>query len=134
MLNTLGNVVDEKRQAELALMRSGLNYTIIRPGVFSKVSQGGMILGEGNAFTGADADAFLGPTVRCASPLMSSSGKFCAITRSQTAELTAAVVLKPAVYGRVIEVVARPEVESLSWRKQLDSVEFVRALGAASPA
>ena len=57
-LNALGGILDEKRRAELAVQRSGLAYTIVRPGGLSNEPPAGnlMIAGE-DTFFGLDSEA-----------------------------------------------------------------------------
>lgn len=71
LLNSLGGVVDAKRQAEVALESSTLDYTILRPGVFSDKQFGNLIVGPSDRFVGEDADVgTLGGAVKCDSPFM----------------------------------------------------------------
>lgn len=89
LLNSLGGVLDAKREAEKALMASTLDYTILRPGVFADSTQGALLVGEQDRFVGEEADSQgleLQPEavkVSCASPFLASSGAVCAITRQQ---------------------------------------------------
>ena len=85
LLNSLGGVLDAKRESETALASSSLDYTILRPGVFAESVQGGLVVGEQDRFIGADSDSQgLGlQPVSCASPFLASSGAVCAITRQQ---------------------------------------------------
>jgi len=119
LLNALGNVAEEKRLSEVALIESGLNWTIIRPGVFSAEPQGEIILGNSNDFTGGTQDRYLGPRIRCQSPFMATSGTSCAVTRAQVAGVITDIVMSSNAYhenrGRVMEIVARPfNVKSLN--------------------
>ena len=117
--SSLGNVLVQKAAAEKALKAvpsTGLDWTIVRPGLLLKeTTQGGILLGPEDRWTGADAERDrqgLGPPVKCASPFLASSGAVCAATRRQVAEVcVAALTGEPSLFSRrVVEVVARPDV------------------------
>ena len=114
----LGNVLLQKAAAEKALKAvpsTGLDWTIVRVGLLKETTQGGILLGPEDRWTGADAERDrqgLGLPVKCASPFLASSGAVCAATRRQVAEVcVAALTGEPSLFSRrVVEVVARPDV------------------------
>ena len=117
--SSLGNVLVQKAAAEKALKAvpsTGLDWTIVRLRslLLKETTQGGILLGPEDRWTGADAERDrqgLGPPVKCASPFLASSGAVCAATRRQVAEVcVAALTGEPSLFSRRCEVVARPDV------------------------
>ena len=114
--SSLGGVLLQKSRAEATLRSSRtLDWCIVRPGLLLKeVTQGGVLLGPEDRFTGdaaKDSDG-LGAPVKCPSPFLASSGAVCAATRAQVADVcVAALTGEPALFSRrVVEVVSRPDV------------------------
>lgn len=107
----------QKAAAERALRQSErLDWCIVRPGLLLKEqTQGGVILGGEDRWTGVDAErdrGTLGGPVKCASPFLASSGAVCAATRGQVAAVCVEALRgDPRIFSRrIVEVVARPEV------------------------
>lgn len=108
-LNLFWGVLFWKKRAEEELQRSGLDYTIVRPGgLKTQLRQGesqSQIVMEGpNAF---------------GFPPLKRSGS---ILRSQVAEVCVESLLEPDASGKVVEIIADPEAPSLSLSALFNSI------------
>lgn len=110
---TLGRVLERKGQAEAALRRSTLDWTIVRPGLLQQDKAfGGVLLGPAARWIGGETDDVgLGSSVKCASPFLASSGAVCATTRRQVADVCVESLRGGEAWTRrTVEMVSRPEV------------------------
>jgi len=109
VLNSLGNVLKEKREAESFLQQSSLDFVILRPGVFASKPQGSIILAGEDTFDG-DNDLLYGAPVKCTSPFMAGiNNTVCGVTRVQLAQVAVAAVLDKDLHEVIVEIVARPQ-------------------------
>jgi len=86
-------------------------------------------LGAGAVGGGGDGARFLGTdgTRKCQAPFLSASGNVCGVTRLQAAQVCVEAACARGTVpgggggGRVVEVVARPEipVEDRAWKRAL---------------
>ncbi|KAK3283775.1 hypothetical protein CYMTET_8540 [Cymbomonas tetramitiformis] len=118
LLNSLGNVLDEKHVAEVAVERSPLKSVILRPGIFAAKKQGDVMTFGADTFRAGESDIRPGPPVRCVSPFMASeNSSICAVTRAQIARLSLDAVSLPVASSLLLEVVARPDAKEILKRK-----------------
>ncbi|EFN52936.1 hypothetical protein CHLNCDRAFT_26272 [Chlorella variabilis] len=92
-LNLFWGVLLWKKQGELAVQRSGLDYTIVRPGGLLDEPRAGQAAGQ-VVLGGADAYG-LPPRKRPGSVL-----------RSQVADCCVAALVEPSASGKVVEIIA----------------------------
>ena len=109
-LNAFGLVLFWKKQAELAVQRSGMDYTIIRPGgLLNEVKAGGR--GDGGVIA-ASADSFgLPPRRRPGS-----------ILRSEVAEGCVVALVAPEASNKVVEVITEGDAPRRPWSEVFASV------------
>ncbi|KAI3424731.1 hypothetical protein D9Q98_008120 [Chlorella vulgaris] len=108
-LNLLWGVLLWKKQGELALQRSGIDYTIVRPGGLLNEPRAGRTVG--NVVIGG-ADAYgLPPRRRPGS-----------ILRTQVAECCVAALVEPAASNKVVEIVTEVGAPPLGFTELFSSV------------
>lgn len=117
LLNSLGEVLEQKKKAEAFLSSSKITYIILRPGVFVEQRQGNLIFAPKDRFIGDSVldGRDLGPPVQCASPFFSSTGAVCGITRTQLGDAAVSLLFNKGGMlqeNRTVEVVARPDLLS----------------------
>lgn len=108
-LNLFFGLLFWKKQGELAVQRSGLDYTIIRPGGLLNEIRSGR--GEGGVVA-AGADAFGLPPRRMPGSIL----------RSDVAEGCVAALVEPAASNKVIEVIAAGDQPKRPWAAIFASV------------
>eukprot|EP00240_Pyramimonas_obovata_P004055 CAMPEP_0118925594 /NCGR_PEP_ID=MMETSP1169-20130426/3458_1 /TAXON_ID=36882 /ORGANISM="Pyramimonas obovata, Strain CCMP722" /LENGTH=347 /DNA_ID=CAMNT_0006866941 /DNA_START=31 /DNA_END=1074 /DNA_ORIENTATION=- len=87
VLQAFGGVLSSKREAEVAVQRSGLDYTIVRPGGLSNdPPSGGIIAGGADTFFGLDSDP----------------GR--EISRDSVAEVSIEALFAPAADKKIVEI------------------------------
>lgn len=109
-LNAFYGVLFWKKQGELALQRSGIDYTIIRPGGLLNEPRNGRGVG---GIVGLRPDSFGLPPRRMAG----------AICRSDVAEGCVAALVEPSASNKVIEVIAQDTQPRRPWTEIFASVE-----------
>ncbi|EFJ41522.1 hypothetical protein VOLCADRAFT_107678 [Volvox carteri f. nagariensis] len=98
-LNLFWGVLFWKKRAEEELQRSGLTYTIVRPGgLKTKLGQGEV---AGNIVMGAPGTFGIPPAKKSGS-----------ILRSQVADVCVAALTEPAAANKVVEVIAEKDAPS----------------------
>lgn len=109
-LNLLWGVLFWKKQGELAVQRSGLDYTILRPGGLVTESQSGR--GEGGLMAGPPDTFGLPPRRRPGS-----------ILRSLVAEGCIAALVTPEARCKIVEVIQSKEEPNRPWAEVFASVQ-----------
>ncbi|XP_059289199.1 uncharacterized protein At2g34460, chloroplastic-like isoform X2 [Lycium ferocissimum] len=101
ILNAMGLVLVAKLQAEKYIRKSGINYTIIRPGgLKNDPPQGNIIMQpEDTLFRGS-------------------------ISRDQVAEVAVEALLHPESHHKVVEIVASTDVPKRSFEELFGSIEL----------
>lgn len=100
-----------KKQAEAALQRSGLNYTIVRPGGLKNTLAAGETAG---------AIVMEGPGYFTFSKLASLPSR--SILRSQVAEVCAAALMEPAAANKVVEIIAQQNAPAKTYKELFEGV------------
>jgi len=108
-LNAFWGVLFWKKQGELAVQRSGLDYTIIRPGGLLNAPRTGK--GEAHVVV-AGPDSFGLPPRRMPGSVL----------RSQVAEGCVAALVEPAATNKILEVVSEVGATSRPWAELFASV------------
>ncbi|CAI9087946.1 OLC1v1022154C1 [Oldenlandia corymbosa var. corymbosa] len=100
ILNVLGLVLIAKLQAEQYIRKSGINYTIIRPGGLKNDPPAGNIVmePEDTLFEGS-------------------------ISRDQVAEVAVEALLHPESNYKVVEIVARPDAPKRTFQEMFGSIK-----------
>jgi uncharacterized protein YbjT (DUF2867 family) len=110
-LNAFWGVLFWKKQGELAIQRSGINYTIIRPGgLLNEIKTGGR--GDGGVVA-AGADAFGLPPRRMPGSIL----------RSDVAEGAIVALVAPEASNKVVEVITQKNQSRRAWAEVFASVE-----------
>jgi uncharacterized protein YbjT (DUF2867 family) len=109
-LNALWGVLWWKKQGELAVQRSGLNYTIIRPGGLLNEARNGK--GEGGLTVGG-ADTFGLPPRRGPGSVL----------RSEVAAGCIAALVTPESNGKIIEVIQEQGAPKRAWTELFASTD-----------
>ncbi|KXZ53653.1 hypothetical protein GPECTOR_6g570 [Gonium pectorale] len=110
-LNLFWGVLFWKRWAEQELQRSGLTYTIVRPGgLKSKLGQGEV---AGNVVMASPNTYGFPPAKKSGS-----------ILRSQVAEVCVAALSEPAAANKVVEVIAERDAPSRTYAELFSAVNW----------
>ncbi|KAL6746225.1 hypothetical protein V8C86DRAFT_2949924 [Haematococcus lacustris] len=108
-LNLFYGVLFWKKRGEEVLQRSGLDYTIIRPGGLKNQLRAGEVAGN----VVARGPGFYGVPPR---------GQAGSILRRQVAEVCVAALSEPAAANKVVEVIATPDAPALTYAQLFASV------------
>lgn len=114
-LNLFWGVLFWKKRAEEAIQRSGIDYTIVRPGGLksklrdNETSAGNIVMKGPGSF---DIRPTMPPTMEIGS-----------ILRKQVAEVCVAALVEPAASNKVVEVIARGEAPERSMAELFESVQ-----------
>lgn len=99
-LNLFWLVLFWKKQAEAYLHKSGLTYTIVRPGGLKNED-------NSNSIVMASADTLFEGS----------------IPRTKVAQVCVKSLFQPAAYNKIIEIVAKPDALSKTWEELFASVQ-----------
>lgn len=109
-LNLFWGVLFWKKRAEEALQRSGLNYTIVRPGGLKDSSQAGE----------AEGEIVMAPANTYGFPPFKASG---AILRKQVARVCVEALVEDAAKDKVVEIIAEPNAPRKLFKELFSNVK-----------
>lgn len=114
-LNLFWGVLFWKKRAEEELQRSGLKYTIVRPGGLvtdgKQQTRNGKRRGEGSVVMAAAGTYGVPPRRQAGS-----------ILRSKVAECCVEALVQPAAECKVVEIISEPAAPALAWDVLFDGV------------
>lgn len=112
-LNLVWGVLFWKKRAEEALQRSGLNYTIVRPGGLKSELRPGEV--KGNIVMGGPREFGFTP--------FEPTKRIGSILRSQVAEVCVDALVEPAAANKVVEIVTDVTAPPLTLTQMFESVQ-----------
>lgn len=119
LLNLFWGVLFWKKRAEEAIQRSGIEYTIVRPGGLKSQGskKGGKEQGDIGNIVMKPAGYYGVPPV---APPQEEAGS---ILRSQVADVCVAALVEPSASNKVVEVIAKKNAPKMSMAELFNSVE-----------
>mmetsp|Transcript_40238 Transcript_40238/g.89334 ORF Transcript_40238/g.89334 Transcript_40238/m.89334 type:complete len:288 (-) Transcript_40238:715-1578(-) len=112
-LNLFWGVLFWKKRAEEEVQRSGIDYTIVRPGGLLSELRNGAV--EGNV-------VMQGPGYYGVPPARPPAVTAGSILRKQVAEVCVAALVEPSASNKVVEIIAKPDAPALSFKELYEGV------------
>ena len=114
-LNLAWGICFWKKRAEEELQRSGISFTIVRPGGLKDQLRAGEVKGN---IVMRPAGHFGAPPV-----LRKSQETAGSVLRSQVAATCVAALVEPSAEFKVVEIISKPDAPSLSFEEMFSSVQ-----------